>query len=163
MTTTHREFTAEIRAEPERLFELIADLPNYNRWLPGSTLFGKVIDVAPYPVCNGTSYIDVGPGGKLTGAVTECDAPRCIAFHQTMSMRRGPLAADLDIRVRYTLDPVDGATRVTRAIDLTIEPSGITRLAAPLVRGSIFRENARILAMLKRYAEEPSNSKTNLD
>jgi len=35
----HLEFTSRIAGPPEVVFDLVADLPNYGRWLPGSSAF----------------------------------------------------------------------------------------------------------------------------
>jgi hypothetical protein len=43
------------RRLPETIFELIADMPHYGRWLPGSDAFGGTTEVSPYPVCLGTT------------------------------------------------------------------------------------------------------------
>src|ERR1700758_421379 len=107
MSAVHLEFTAQIRGSPESLFQLIADLPNYGRWLPGSNAFGGTTEVTPYPVRLGTTYLDGGPVGVRPGSVTEFAPPRRIAFHQTAALRRGPLRGEVDIRIGYTLGPVD--------------------------------------------------------
>lgn len=151
--TTHPVFTARIGASPQTIFDLIADMPNYGRWLPGSNAFGATSKVSPYPVCLGSTYLDGGPLGERPGSVTEYDPPKHIAFHQTMQVKRGPLRADIDVHIRYTLTPEDGATSVVRALDLTIDMPGVQRLAEPLILRAFGRENARLLAELKRYVE----------
>jgi hypothetical protein len=40
MSTSHPRFTARIEGSPETILGLIADMPNYDRWLPGSQAFG---------------------------------------------------------------------------------------------------------------------------
>jgi hypothetical protein len=40
MSTTHPRFAARIDGAPETIFDLIADMPNYGRWLAGSEAFG---------------------------------------------------------------------------------------------------------------------------
>ena len=153
MSTSHRRFTARIEASPEAIFDLIADMPNYGRWLSGSNAFGRTTEVSPYPVRLGTTYLDAGPAGERPGAVTGFDRPRSIAFHHTMLIKRGPLTANCDIHIRCTLEPVDGATTVSRVLDLTIEIPGPLRLAEPVVAAAFRKENARILAALKRHVE----------
>ncbi|HUJ95862.1 MAG TPA: SRPBCC family protein [Terriglobales bacterium] len=153
MSTLHPQFTAEIGGSPEIIFDLIADMPNYGRWLSGSEAFGATSRVTPYPVRLGTTYLDAGPAGQRPGSVTEYDPPRHIAFHHTMALRWGPLRADIEVRIRYTLQPADGATRVLRALDMTIQMPGMMKLAEPLVIWGFRRENVRILAELKRYVE----------
>src|SRR5690349_10192202 len=108
MSTSHPQFTARIAGSPETIFDLLADMPHYGRWLPGSDAFGETTEVTPYPVQLGTTYLDAGPAGQRPGSVTGYDPPKSIAFHQTMLVKQGPLTANIDIHIRYTLEPVDG-------------------------------------------------------
>jgi uncharacterized protein YndB with AHSA1/START domain len=153
MSTTHPTFTARIESSPETIFDLIADMPHYGRWLPGSDAFGETTEVTPYPVRLGTTYLDGGPAGQRPGSVTEYDPPKRIAFHQTMLLKRGPLTANIDVNIRYTFEPVEHATNVTRALDLTIEMPAFLKLAEPLVLRAFRKENERLLAELKSYVE----------
>jgi hypothetical protein len=153
MSTSHPRFTARIAGSPQVIFDLVADMPNYGRWLSGSQAFGGTTEVSPYPVCLGTTYLDGGPAGQRPGSVTEYDPPRRIAFHHTMLLKQGPLTADIDVNVRYTFEPIEGGTLVIRNLDLTIEIPGLLRLAKPLVLHAFRKENLRILAELKRYVE----------
>ena len=153
MSTTHHEYTEQINGSPETIFDLVADMPNYSRWLPGSRSFGATSQVSPYPVQLGTTYLDGGPLGVRPGSVTEFDRPKAIGFHQTMLVEQGPLAADCDIRIRVTFEPVRGGTSVTRILDLAIQIPGLMRIADPLVVSSFCKENTRLLAELKRYVE----------
>ena len=57
----HKFYAAEIAAPPGVLFDLLAVLPNYGRWLPGSRQFGRTTDVDPYPVTFGSRYLDGQP------------------------------------------------------------------------------------------------------
>jgi hypothetical protein len=135
------------------IFDLIADMPNYGRWLPGSQAFGGTTEVSPYPVGLGTTYLDAGPAGRRPGSVTAYDPPRHIAFHHTMLLKRGPLTADIDVYVRYTLEAIGGETLVLRELDLSIRIPGWMRVAEPFVLYAFRKENMRILAELKRYVE----------
>jgi hypothetical protein len=45
MSTSHPRFTARIEGDPKTIFDLIADMPNYGRWLPGSQAFGGTTSV----------------------------------------------------------------------------------------------------------------------
>jgi len=153
MSTSHPVFTARIEGAPETIFDLIADMPNYGRWLPGSGAFGATTEVSPYPVRLGTTYLDAGPAGQRPGSVTGYDPPKSIAFHHTMLLKQGPLTADVDVHIRYTLEPVEGATNLIRALDLTIKIPGLLKVATPLVAWAFGKENVRILAELKRYVE----------
>ena len=57
----HKFYTSHAAAPPGVLFELLADMPNYGRWLPGSPQFAKTTDVEPYPVQLGSRYHDGKP------------------------------------------------------------------------------------------------------
>src|SRR5882762_11332458 len=121
MSTTHPRFTVRIEGSPEAIFDLIADMPNYGRWLPGSEAFGGTTEVSPYPVRLGTTYLDAGPAGQRPGSVTGYDRRNYIAFHHTMLLKKGPLTANIGVHIRYTFEPVDLATCVIRDLDLTIQ------------------------------------------
>ncbi|MGB2900189.1 MAG: SRPBCC family protein [Candidatus Acidiferrum sp.] len=153
MPTSHPRFTARIEGSPETIFDLIADMPNYGRWLPGSEAFGGTTEVSPYPFRLGTTYLDAGPAGQRPSSVTGYDPPKYIAFHHTMLLKQGPLTANVDVHIRYTFEPVEHATYVIRDLDLAIQVPGSLKLAEPLVRWAFRRENMRILAELKRYVE----------
>jgi hypothetical protein len=153
MSTTHPRFMLRIGGPPETIFELVADMPNYGRWLPRSDAFGGTTEVEPYPVCLGTTYLDAGPAGQRPGSVTEFDPPSHIGFHHTMLLKRGPLSAEIDVHIRYTFEPIERGTFVIRELDLTIQMHGIMKLALPLVLYGFHKENVRILSELKRYVE----------
>ena len=153
MSISHPVFTARIEGSPETIFNLIADMPNYGHWLPGSEAFGGTTDVSPYPVRMGTTYLDAGPTGKRPGSVTRYDPPKAIAFHHTMLVKQGLFSADVDVSIHYWFEPLDNATFVIRALDLAIQIPGLLRVTEPLVRLLFRRENVRILAELKRYVE----------
>ncbi len=153
MSISHPQFKTRIEGSPEIIFELIADMPNYRRWLPGSDAFGGTTQVSPYPVRLGTTYLDAGPAGERPGSVTVYDPPKHIAFHHTMLVKRGPLTANVDVHVQYTLEPVEGATNVIRDLDLSIEIPGLWKIAELFIVRAFRNENLRILAELKRHVE----------
>ena len=150
----HFEFTAQINGSPDTIFDLLADMPNYGRWLPGSSAYGGTVNVTPYPVRLGTTYLDAGPVEK-PGEVTEFARPHRIGFHHVVQIRR-PFATDVDARVRYTLEPKDGGTFVTRDLDLGMDLRGLLMLARPLLVVAFRRENSRTLACLKAFVERAS-------
>ena len=152
MITRDLRFTAQIHGSPEMIFDLVADMPNYGRWLPNSSAFGGTVDVTPYPVRLGTTYLDAGPIQK-PGSVTEFDRPRHLSFHHTVQIKQSPLNTDVDARIRYTFDPRDGGTFVDRSLVLTFNLHGISRLALPLLLYGFRKENNRTLAALKRHVE----------
>src|SRR6185437_7308590 len=58
----HKFYAVDVAAPPAVLFPLLADMPNYGQWLPGSDDFGHTTDVEPYPVQCGSRYHDGKPG-----------------------------------------------------------------------------------------------------
>jgi hypothetical protein len=151
---TCREFTfvADINSCPQTIFDLVADMPNYGLWLPASSAFGGTVNVTPYPVRLGTTYLDAGPIEK-PGVVTEFDPPKHISFHHTVQLRRAFLNTNIDARIRYTFEPKDGRTFVGRKLYLAFDLRGIYRLMLPLLIYGFRRENDRTLAALKKYVE----------
>jgi uncharacterized protein YndB with AHSA1/START domain len=160
MATSHLRVVERIEGPQELVFDLIADMPNYGRWLSRSDVFDGTAEVSPYPVHLGTTYVDEGPAGKRPGSVTAYERPRFIAFHHSMQVKSDPLNADVDVRICCTVDAEGRATRVTRDVDLTIHMTGLFKLAEPLVVYILRRENARVLAELKRYVEEKCKPRT---
>jgi uncharacterized protein YndB with AHSA1/START domain len=150
MSIWHKVFTTQIEGSPEVIFELIADMPNYGRWLSGSKAFGATTQVSPYPVRLGTTYLDAGPAGQRPGSVTEYAPPKHIGFHHSMVLKLGPITGNADIDIRYTLEPEGRSTRVVRVLDMTLQVPALLR---PLVIRAFRKENERLLAELKRYVE----------
>lgn len=118
-------------------------MANYGRWLSSSEAFGGTRDVSPYPVRLGTTHLDAGPAGQSPGSVTGYDPPKHIAFHHTTLLKKGPLTANIDVHIRYKLEPVEGATCVIRDLDLTIQIPGLLKVAEPLVVYVFRKENVR--------------------
>jgi Polyketide cyclase / dehydrase and lipid transport len=152
MSKIHLRFTTHIHGSPETIFDLVADLPNYGRWLPNSSAFGGTVNVTPYPVRLGTTYLDAGPIQK-PGSVTGYERPKHISFRHTVQLTQDFLRTNVDARIRYTFDPKDGGTFVHRRLVLTFYLYGISRLALPLLLYGFRKENNRTLAALKRYVE----------
>jgi hypothetical protein len=78
----------------------------------------------------------VGPEARLRHGY---DPPKHIGFHQTMLLKKGPLTANIDVHIRFTFEPVEGATSVIRALDLTIQIPGLLKVAEPRSYGSSVR------------------------
>jgi Polyketide cyclase / dehydrase and lipid transport len=152
----HKFYTADIAAAPDVLFELLADLPKYRRWLPGSTAFGETTDVDPYPVRLGSRYHDGKPGesGKdWWGTVTGFQPPGALDFHHVIHVAQ--VRATVDVHIHYSLEQADGRTNVTRWLVLDISMPLILRPLRPAITSSFDRENVRTMAALKEYAEAP--------
>jgi hypothetical protein len=152
VSNSHLRFTSQVGGLPEVIFDLIADMPNYSRWLPDSSAFGGTVNVTPYPVRLGTTYLDAGPIEK-PGSVIEFERPKHISFRHTVLIRRGVFRTDIDARIRYTLEQNHGGTLILRELDLTFNLHGLLRLALPYILLSFRKENIRTLAKLKQYVE----------
>src|ERR1700731_768296 len=84
----HKLYTSDVGAPPAVFFGLLADMPNYGRWLPGSTAFGRTTDVEPYPVRLGSRYHDGKPdepGKDWWGTVIGFQPPGSLDFHHTIT------------------------------------------------------------------------------
>jgi uncharacterized protein YndB with AHSA1/START domain len=140
------DFTVDIASPVEHVFALIADLPNYHRWLPPSGLYGTTTQVSDTPLTLGTLYVD-GKQATLHGRVTEFRPPFALAFHQEARL----LLSRLTIDIRYRLEPLGAQTRVYRTTAPRL--SGVLALLRPMIMRPIRNENLRTLAMMKQYLE----------
>jgi uncharacterized protein YndB with AHSA1/START domain len=141
------DLTIDIARPVEQVFDLIADLPNYTRWLPPSGLYSST-QVSQTPVALGTTYVERSKQATLHGRVTEYNRPQSIAFHQEMPVPLGRLIID----IRYRLVALGETTRVQRTT--LPQCTGMLALLRPAIVRSIRRENLRTLAMMKRFLEE---------
>jgi uncharacterized protein YndB with AHSA1/START domain len=144
------QFEMVIQRPVDAVFALIADLPNYDQWLPPSTLYGTVTQYSELPVHAGTHYVDQGRMSRMTGVVTEFEPPTRIAFRQTSVMLFGALTVD----VYYTLAAEGDATRVGRQV--VVRSHGAYSLLEPVLLGQIRKESERILAAMKAHLEKSS-------
>ena len=141
------DFTIDIARPVEQVFALIADLPNYPRWLPPSGLYAATTQVSDTPIRLGTTYTDGAKQVALHGRVTEFHPPYSLAFRQGTQSPLGRLTID----IQYRLEALGAGTRVHRTA--TPRFSGVLALLRPMIVRSIRRENTRTLAMMQRYLE----------
>lgn len=145
---TELKFTKDIHAPVQAVFDLIADLPNYGRWLPPSNLYAAVTEYSGLPVQAGTTYLDKNNVSPMTGTVTLFEPPHRITFRQVTKS----LFGSLTIEIRYLLEPHGDTTLLTR--EVTVSPSGLYRLVEPFLVRPIPPEVGRILEMMKAYLEK---------
>lgn len=141
-------FTKDIHAPAEKVFDLIADLSHYGKWLSSEGLFKELMSISDNPIRAGTTYADTG----LTGKVTEFERPKHITFNQGMTIKMGVPLGGINLNIRYTLEAGDSETHLIR--NLTLRLSGLLVLAQPILVRSISRENERILEKMKIYLEK---------
>jgi hypothetical protein len=117
----HKVYSFHVAAPAGTLFTLLADMPNYSRWLPSSSQFASTTEVEPYPVTLGSRYHDGKPdekGNDWWGTVTGFQPPGSLDFHHTISVTQ--LRATVDVHIHYSFEPEDAGTRVNRWLVLAI-------------------------------------------
>jgi hypothetical protein len=153
-TLWHHLYTAHVAAPPLRLFDLLSDMPNYNRWLAPSAQFADTTDVEPYPVQLGSRYHDgkpLEPGKDWWGTVIGFQPPGSVDFHHTIRVRQ--LLADVDVHIHYSFEPEDNGTRVNRWLVLDITIPVLLRPLRGAITAKFERANVRTMAAVKEYAE----------
>ena len=144
------KFESEIRASAERVFSLLADLRDYDRWLPRSSAFRGTAAISEGPVAAGTTYVEPGPLGTRHGTITRMDRPTRLAFEQPMTLKPRALGV-IGIKLFHTLTPRGPSVHLLRALELS--PWGPVRFAMPFVVAMFRVENERMMRTLKTYAE----------
>jgi hypothetical protein len=150
----HKFYAASIAAPADALFDLLADLPNYGRWLPASQQFSGTTDVDPYPVTFGTRYHDGKPdepGMDWWGTVTGFRLPGSLDFRHTIPVRQ--LRTTIDVHIHYSLEQESARTTVCRWLILDISMPFLFRPLRRAITSRFDSENARTMAALKAYAE----------
>jgi uncharacterized protein YndB with AHSA1/START domain len=143
-------FEIEIAAPAETVFDLIADLRGYDRWLPRSKDFPGTTEISDGPVGVGTTYVEDASTGVRRGRITEFERPRRIVFDQPMSLKPRFMGV-IRIVASYDLDPRGDSVHLRRVVTLDF-PLAI-KPAQPLVVPRFRRENERTLAALTEFAE----------
>jgi uncharacterized protein YndB with AHSA1/START domain len=149
-------FEVEIGAGAERVFSLLADLRDYDRWLPNSAAFRGTATISAGPVAVGTTYVEPGPFGTRHGVVTRMDRPTYLCFEQPMTMKPR-LFGVIGIKLFHTLTSRGpSSVHLLRALELS--PRGPVAWAMPIVTRAFRSENQRMMATLKAFAEaDPPN------
>jgi len=150
----HRIYTAKVAAPPARLFELLADMPNYTRWLPPSEEFSHTTAVDPSPVRLGSRYHDGRPdesGKEWWGTVIGYQQPGSLDFHHTIRVTQ--LRATVDVHIHYSFEPDGEGTLVGRWLLLDFSMPFLTRPLRRVVVGKFDNENVRTMAAVKEFAE----------
>jgi hypothetical protein len=160
----HRFYQSTVAAPRELLFHLIADMPNYPRWLPPSGQYTQTTAVEPYPVRLGSRYHDGQPrdgqshegqpdqpGKDWWGTVVGFDPPGSIDFHHTIHVP--PLRATIDTHIHYSFEPAGQGTAVSRWLVLDFAMPLAVQPLRPVITSRFDQENKRTMAALRQYAE----------
>jgi uncharacterized protein YndB with AHSA1/START domain len=154
MTTIQRQ--VDIAASPVVVFDLIADLHDYGRWLPSAGDYEGTSEISPPPVAVGTTYVEHSRAGVRHGVVIALARPDVVAFRQPMTLRPRSLGT-IASTVTMSVSANAVGARVTRTIDLGI-PRRLKLVRSTIV-GRYARESERMLRRLKAYAEALGDSR----
>ena len=145
MTTGKTIVSIDIGASPVRVFDTLADLDGYRRWLPRART-----SAAGVPIGKGTGYTDASLIGTAHGSILEYEPNRLVVFQQKAVPKRSG-GSSLSITIRYELTPFEGWTRVVRTGEVTA--GGLVRVIGPLAFAAIASENRRTMRLLKQHLE----------
>ena len=137
-----------VRRPIGEVFERLADLQGYGRWMHRTGLFRRCGVTSEVPVRAGTTYVDSTRMGSFDGEVTEFVAPTRIAFRETLSWFGSPIT---QARPEYSLEGDETATTVHHVA--VGELYGWMRLMKPGAALLANLERTRTLRSLKRSLE----------
>ncbi len=146
-----------IEATPERLYGLVADLPRMGEWSPECQQV-EWLEGSTGPA-EGATFIGHnkgGPGGLMKwsrqGRVLSAESARQFSFVTEEGGREST-------EWRYSLEPVDGGTRVTETYVVHWIPTWARILDVPTNRAAELRRHMQhTLEQLKRAAESTSSA-----
>jgi uncharacterized protein YndB with AHSA1/START domain len=137
----------DINRPPEAVFDTLADITRYSRWLPPSNTYNETTDVSDSLVRAGTTYVDKNTSRAMYGQVREYKPYSRLVFHQAT---KGKIFG-MEITVRYDLARTDTGTHLERTT--SVHTLGLMRLLEAVVVGRTRQENQRTLEALKAYLE----------
>lgn len=143
-------FERDIRAGAERVFALLVDLRDYDRWLPRSAAFRGTTRISEGPIGVGTTYLEQSPFGVRRGTLTGLMRPTVLDFEQPMNLKP-PILGGIGIKLFHRLTPQADGVHLLRRLELA--PHGPVVLLMPLVTRAFRAENERLMNTLKTVAE----------
>ena len=147
-STVRFESHTVIRRPIDVVFEHVADLPEYGRWMHRTGLFRRCALLSEGPVRQGTTYVDATRMGTFEGDVTEFAPPSRIAFSETLRWFGSPR---MQARPEYSLDR-DGDATVVHHVAVG-ELYGWMRVMKPAAALMAKVERTRTLNSLRRSLE----------
>jgi uncharacterized protein YndB with AHSA1/START domain len=130
------------------VFERLADLPGYRRWMHRTGLFRRSGLTSEAPIGVGTAYFDATRMGTFEGEVTEFVRPSRLAFRETLRWFGSEMS---QARPEYFLD-ADGDATVVHHVAVG-ELFGWMRFMKPAAALMARVERTRTLKSLKRSLE----------
>ena len=147
-STIRFESRTVIRRPVEVVFERLADVPDYGRWMHRTGLFRRCGLTSASPVRQGTTYFDATRMGTFEGDVTEFLPPSRIAFRETLRWFGSGMT---QARPEYVLEGDEDATVVHHVA--VGELFGWMRVMKPAAALMAKVERTRTLSSLKRSLE----------
>ena len=147
-STVRFESRRVIERPVDLVFERLANVPDYGRWMHRTGLFRRARLTSAGPVRAGTTYRDATRMGTFEGEVTEFSPPTRIAFAETLRWFGRPMT---QARAEYLLEADDDATVVHHVA--VGELFGWFRLMKPAAAVMAKVERTRTLNSLKRSLE----------
>jgi uncharacterized protein YndB with AHSA1/START domain len=143
-------FERLIGANTESVFALLADLRDYDRWLPRSQAFHGTSRISEGPVGVGTTYVEDSPFGIRRGTVTGFVPPTFLNFEQPMQLKPA-FFGEIGIKLFHVLAPQREGVHLLRRLELS--PKGFVSPLVPLIAQAFRAENERMMTALKSFAE----------
>jgi uncharacterized protein YndB with AHSA1/START domain len=141
--------SVEISRSPQDVFDYIADLSRHGEWQTG---LEKVVVETEGPTRVGTKGVDTRhvPGGPrdIPYEITECDAPRRLAFKVT----DGPLRPVGSL----TLTSLENGTRTRVDFEMEFHGHGLGVVLLPIANRDARKHVPDDMAALKQRLESPS-------
>jgi uncharacterized protein YndB with AHSA1/START domain len=137
-----------IRRPVGDVFDRLADLPDYERWMHRTGLFRKCHLTSEPPVQLGTTYADATRMGTFEGEVTEFVRPTRIAFRETLRWFGSPMS---EARPEYVLEGDETETVVHHVAVGTLY--GGMRFMKPAAAWLANRERSHTLDSLRHSLE----------
>ena len=147
-STIRFESTTVVRRPVDVVFERLADVPGYRRWMHRTGLFRRSGLTSKAPVRQGTTYVDATWMGTFEGEVTEFAPPSRLAFRETLHWFG---SGRTQARPEYLLE-ADGDATVVHHIAVG-ELFGWMRVMKPAAALMAKVERTRTLNSLKRSLE----------
>jgi hypothetical protein len=143
--------TVYIEAKPQQVFDLLADLRAYNKWLASSDTFNRLDHITDAVPQLGTTYNDIGANSRMIGKIVQFNPPFQLAFQQSSAIDLFLPVGHIDIGIHYTLLQEETGTRVHRQQDIKLR--GLIKIFENRLAKTIQKENIRILESAQRYLE----------
>lgn len=147
-STVRFESRSVVQAPISEVFERLANVSDYGRWMHRTGLFRRCGLTSEGPVRQGTSYVDATWMGAFQGEVTEFAPPSRIAFRETLHWFGSPMT---QARPEYFLEEEGDATVIHHVA--VGELYGWMRFMRPGAALMANLERTRTLRSLKRSFE----------